>query len=196
MRKPNKLRKSRRRSKSGKKRKRPENRQNRKKPKRAKERRERRKTKKTQSSLQNILLSSTAKNSQSRSKRPSRLMTKRTFSSLPRCLMLTTSLISETSLDVYFQPMYMPDTKDSTDRTCCIFAGLTSMARPLRSKPCKKAKHPKRFVTTISKFIVRFTSGLILTLTTSVGLVLLGIRQSPKRYSLKLKRTETFFKIS
>lgn len=90
--------------------------------------------------------------------------------------------IWEILLAVSFQQTSFRDLKNSKDRMYYTYAELINMEQPLKSKPWKKRKLLKRYVTITTRYTLKYINGLTLALTILVEQVRNGILKLLRRY--------------
>lgn len=117
-----------------------------------------------------------------------------TFWSHRHCPTWTMCLIWEISSGVCFQQMFTQDSLDCRATTLFISVELTNMEQPPRSRHSKRARLPRKSVTTIITFIRMFMSGLISVSTISEELALSGTPRFVRKFSLTCRRTTVSLK--
>ena len=80
-------------------------------------------------------------------------------------------------LDVYYQQMFMPDSKDYKVIMSYMYVEQMNMEQRQKSKPLSKIKHQKKYVTFIIISIKMSMSGSISVLIILVGQARNGIRK-------------------
>lgn len=104
--------------------------------------------------------------------------------------MLIMYLIWEILLVVFYLQMCMLDLKDYKEIMFFIFVALMNTVLLLKLRHYNKIRHQNKFVTITMQSIKMFMNGLILVLTILVELLLNGIQQYARKYSLIYKKME------